>query len=150
MRIFFHIGSSKKGRGLEISQHLSSKKMVFTSKHNMKMTKSEKLLKKMKKKFFGDFFWYDVIQERAGFRAFLTTVFNILLEQLSNSRKIRLWKFQVNLVSSFGDNSKKAKVGHFCPPSKKKIKNWVNATIESILSPDIWISLKLYNSLRQH
>ena len=51
--------------------------MVFTSKHNMKMTKSEKLLKKKTKKkfFFGDFFQYDVIQERAWFRTFLTPIF---------------------------------------------------------------------------
>ena len=31
----------------------------------MEMTKSEKLLKKNEKKIFGDFFRYDVIQERA-------------------------------------------------------------------------------------
>ena len=41
--------------------------MVFTSKLNMEMTKSEKLLEK-NEKFFGDFFRYDVIQERAWFR----------------------------------------------------------------------------------
>ena len=41
------------------------------------MTKSEKLLRKTKKKNFEDFFRYDVIQERAGFRVFLTPVFNI-------------------------------------------------------------------------
>ena len=39
--------------------------MGFTSKHNMEMTKSEKLLKKTRKKIFGDFFRYEVIQERA-------------------------------------------------------------------------------------
>ena len=42
----------------------------------MEMTKSEKLLKKKKKKIFGDFFRYVVIQERAWFRAFLITIFN--------------------------------------------------------------------------
>ena len=42
----------------------------------MEMIKSEKLLKKTKKKIFGDFFRYDVIQERAWFRAFLTPIFN--------------------------------------------------------------------------
>ena len=50
--------------------------MAFTSTHNMEMTKSEKLLKKTRKKMFGDFFRYDVIQERAWFRAFLTPIFN--------------------------------------------------------------------------
>ena len=50
--------------------------MVFTSKHNMEMAKSEKLLKKNEKKIFGDFFRYNVIQERAWFRAFLTLILN--------------------------------------------------------------------------
>ena len=36
--------------------HLFSKKMVFSSKHNMEITKSEKLLKKTKKKFSEIFF----------------------------------------------------------------------------------------------
>ena len=54
----------------------NSKEMVFTSKHKMEMTKSEKLLKKTGKKIFGDFFGYDAIQERAWFRAFLTAIFN--------------------------------------------------------------------------
>ena len=56
----------------------------------MEMTKSEKLLKKNEKKeIFGIFFRYDVIQERAWFRAFLTPTCNIFLEKLSNSQKIR-------------------------------------------------------------
>ena len=50
--------------------------MVFTSKHNMEYPKSEKLLKKRNKFFFFDIFWYDVIQERAWFRTFLTSIFN--------------------------------------------------------------------------
>ena len=49
--------------------------MVFTSKHKMEMTKSEKLFKKNEKQVFEDFFRYDVIQERAWFRAFLTPIF---------------------------------------------------------------------------
>ena len=44
------------GRGSELSKHLFSKKMVFTSKHNMEMKKSEKLLKKKKKNFSWIFF----------------------------------------------------------------------------------------------
>ena len=48
----------------------------FLLGNNMEVTKSGKLLKKKKKKNFKDFFWYDVIQERAWFRAFLTPVFN--------------------------------------------------------------------------
>ena len=50
------------------------KKMVFTSKHNMEMTKSVQLLTKTKKKKFQDFYRYDVIQERAWFKAFLTPI----------------------------------------------------------------------------
>ena len=50
--------------------------MVFTSKHNMEMTKSEKIIEKNEKKIFGDFFRYDVIQKRAWFRAFQTPIFN--------------------------------------------------------------------------
>ena len=56
----------------------------------MEITKSEKLLKKKRKKnfFFGDFFQYDVIQERAWFRAFLTPIFKNLFrtafKQLEN------------------------------------------------------------------
>ena len=42
----------------------------------MEMSKSEKLLKKNEEKIFGNFFLYDVIQERAWFRAFLTPTFN--------------------------------------------------------------------------
>ena len=84
--------------------------MVFTIKHNMEMTKSEKLLKKNiikiqsfsktyfqkdgfyqqtqhgndkkkkfieknRKKILGDFFRYDVIQERMWFRGLLTPIF---------------------------------------------------------------------------
>ena len=44
------------GRGSELSLLLFSKKTVFTSKHNMETTKSEKLLKKTKKKKLGGFF----------------------------------------------------------------------------------------------
>ena len=62
--------------------------MVFTSKHNMEMTKSEKVLKKTGGKIFGDFFQDDVIQERACFRAFLTpifkNVFRTAFKQLKN------------------------------------------------------------------
>ena len=53
--IFSEMTSSKKGCGSELSWHLFSKKMVFTSKHNMEMTKSEKK-KTEKKKEFVDFF----------------------------------------------------------------------------------------------
>ena len=48
--------------------------MVFTSKHK-EITKSEKLFKKDEKNIFWDFFRYDVIQERAWFRAFVTPIF---------------------------------------------------------------------------
>ena len=69
----------------------------------MEMTKSEKSLEKSEKKiFFRDFFRYDVIQERAWFKAFPTPIFNIFFQ-------IRLWKFQINLIGSFGDTSKKPK-----------------------------------------
>ena len=50
--------------------------MALTNKHNIEMTKSEKLLKKAKKKSFRGFFQYDVIQERAWFRALLTPIFD--------------------------------------------------------------------------
>ena len=59
----------------------------------MEITKSEKSLKKKKIR---DIFRYDVIQEKAWFKAFLTATFNKFVEQLSNSQKIRLW----NLVKS--------------------------------------------------
>ena len=50
--------------------------MVFTSKHNMELTKSGKLLKKNEKQNFKIFFQYDVIQERAWSRTFVTPIFN--------------------------------------------------------------------------
>ena len=53
---FFDMTSTKKGRGSELFQHLFSKKMVFTSKQNIEMTKSEKLLTKNEKKNFRNFF----------------------------------------------------------------------------------------------
>ena len=49
--------------------------MVFTSKHNMEVTISEKLLKKTKENFGRDFFRYDLIQEMGWFRTLLTHVF---------------------------------------------------------------------------
>ena len=62
--------------------------MDFTSKHNIEMTKSEKLLRKNEKNIFGDFFRYDVIQEKAWFRAFLTPIlksfFRTAFKQLEN------------------------------------------------------------------
>ena len=77
--------------------------MVFTSKHNMEMTKSEKLLKKNENKISGIFF--DMISSKKGRGWGLSwhLCSTLFLVQLSNSQKIRLWKFQVNLVSSFGD-----------------------------------------------
>ena len=80
----------------------------------MEMTKSKKLLRKKKrKKIFGDFFPYDVIQERACFRAFLTPIFNNFF-RTAFKQKFRL---QVNLVRSFGDISKPPRrIGHFYPP----------------------------------
>ena len=47
----------------------------------MEMTKNEKLLKKKQKKIFRDFFRYDVIRERAWFKAFLTPIFNNLFRK---------------------------------------------------------------------
>ena len=90
------------------------KRDFFSSKQNMEMIKSEKLLKKKKR--LGGFFsiWHQP-RKSVVFRAFLTPIFNNFLKQLLNSQKIRPWKFQVNLVSSFRDISKKLKGRAFCP-----------------------------------
>ena len=50
-------------------------KMVFTSKYNMEMTKREKIIEKYEKKIWGDFYQHDILQERAWFRALLTSMF---------------------------------------------------------------------------
>ena len=83
------------------------KKTVFTSKHTIEMAKSERLLKKKKKIFFRGFFWYHTRKGGVLFSTFF-------LEQLSNSQKIRL--FQVNLLISLGDISKKPNSRAFCTP----------------------------------
>ena len=71
--MFFNMTSSKKGPGSGISYQLFSKK-IDTNKHNMAMTKIEKLLKTTKK-IGANFFRYDVIQEIAWFRVLVTPIF---------------------------------------------------------------------------
>ena len=58
----------------------------------MEMTKSEKLLKKNEQKIFWDFFRYDVIQERACFRAFLTPIFNNFFRTDFKQLENQTWK----------------------------------------------------------
>ena len=79
--------------------------------YDIYMTKSEKLLKKTEKKIFRDFFLYDVIQERAWFRAFLTPIFNNFFRTAFKAleKQTLVSSLVINLVSSFGNISKKPK-----------------------------------------
>ena len=66
--------------------------MELTSKHKMEMRKSEKLLKKTKKKFSGTFFDMMSSKKEHGFGDEIGHLFpTIFLVGLSNSQKIRLF-----------------------------------------------------------
>ena len=97
--------SSKKGRGSELSLDLFLKNMVFTSKTQHLNDKKWKIIEKnpKKKTISGIFFRYEVIQESAWFRVFIASIFKSFFRAALNQSEIRLWKFQVTLVSSFED-----------------------------------------------
>ena len=94
--------------------------MVFTSKHNIAITKSEKSLKKKIPGFFS--IWphprKGVVQ---GFpNCYFQQIFRTALKQSEN----QTLKFsQVNLVSSFGDISKKPKGRAFLPERSRRENN---------------------------
>ena len=69
----------------------------------MEMTKSEKLLKKRKKNFRGFFsIWRH--PRKGVVQGFPNTYFNNFFRAAFKQLEIRHWKFQVNLISSFGDS----------------------------------------------
>ena len=92
------------------------KRWFLLANTTWKWQKVKNYWKKRRKKIFEDFFPYDVIQERAWFRAFFAPIFNNFFRTIFKRLKNQTLKISSQFTKQFWRYFKKPqRVEHFCP-----------------------------------